>query len=293
MKHFITKCLESIYGSTVKIKNSRSVSGGSINQCQVLELSNGTAVFLKLNENPPNDFFTAEQKSLNLLRSVPDGPRVPKPISLGPGTKYAKLLMLEYIEPASPTDGFYETFAQALAHCHRSTQCFYGLDHDNYIGRTDQINTEEKDPIVFFRENRIRFQQKLARQSGLIDKILDNKLDHLNDKLASLLDVSGEKPALVHGDLWSGNYFADRNQVPCIFDPAAHYGLRESDLAMTELFGRLPQSFYDAYHEAFPLNPGYETRKDLYNLYHLLNHLNLFGRSYLSQVEATVNHYLR
>ncbi len=293
MKHYLIQCLESVYGPTVKIKQSRSVGGGSINQCQVLELSNGTSIFLKVNANPPNDFFTAEQKGLNLLRSIHNGPRVPKPIAIGPGTNQAKLFLLEYIEQASPKDGFYETFAQTLANCHRATQNFYGLDHDNYIGSTDQINTQEADPIVFFRENRIRFQQKLARQSGLINKELDNKLDLLNDKLASLLDVTGEIPALVHGDLWSGNYFADRNQVPCIFDPAAHYGLRESDLAMTELFGRLPQKFYDAYHEAFPLNPGYENRKDLYNLYHLLNHLNLFGRSYLSQVEATVNHYLR
>lgn len=106
------------------------------------------------------------------------------------------------------------------------------------------------------------------------------------------LNLTGDKPALSHGDLWSGNYFADGHQNPCIFDPAAHYGLREADLAMTELFGRLPQAFYEAYHEAFPLNPGYEERKALYNLYHLLNHLNLFGRSYLGSVQEIVNRFV-
>ena len=96
----------------------------------------------------------------------------------------------------------------------------------------------------------------------------------------------------MHGDLWSGNYFSDQHQVPCIFDPATYFGLRETDLAMTELFGRLPQKFYDAYQEAFPLNPGYDERKDLYNLYHLLNHLNLFGSSYLASIEKLVKRYI-
>ena len=105
------------------------------------------------------------------------------------------------------------------------------------------------------------------------------------------MDTTGEKPALLHGDLWSGNYFPGPGQQPCIFDPAVYYGLREADLAMTELFGRLPQQFYDAYHNAFPLNPGYSQRKALYNLYHLLNHLNLFGGSYLSGVEQTVRQF--
>ncbi|NIQ01849.1 MAG: phosphotransferase, partial [Nitrospinaceae bacterium] len=200
--------------------------------------------------------------------------------------------ILEYMEECSPGNGFYPRFAQALAHLHRCTQDRYGLDHDNYIGSTPQVNSPEKDPIVFFRDHRIRFQQTLARQSGLLPKTIDARLDKLCDQIGSLLDVRGEKPALLHGDLWSGNYFVTRGQAPCIFDPATHYGLREAELAMTELFGRLPQEFYDAYHEAFPLNPGYPERKPLYNLYHLLNHLNLFGRSYLSSVESVVNRYV-
>ena len=165
------------------------------------------------------------------------------------------------------------------------------MDHDNYIGSTPQKNTLEKDGIVFFRDQRINFIRQLARQSGLLPVAIDKKLDLLCDKLGKFLNISEEKPALMHGDLWSGNYFPDRDGKPCIFDPAVYYGLREADLAMTELFGRLPQKFYDVYQEVFPMNPGYEERKDLFNLYHLLNHLNIFGSSYLSSVQQIVKRY--
>jgi fructosamine-3-kinase len=151
----------------------------------------------------------------------------------------------------------------------------------------------EADGLTFFREYRLRFQQQLARERGLLPVTTDKKIDQLCDQLDQQLDLSGERPALVHGDLWSGNTFSDTAAKPCLVDPAAHFGLRETDLAMTELFGRLPQTFYDSYRDAFPQNPGYEERKQIYNLYHLLNHLNLFGGSYLASVESTVNTFAR
>ena len=122
---------------------------------------------------------------------------------------------------------------------------------------------------------------------------MDKRLDQLCDKLADILNLESESPALLHGDLWSGNHFPSSGQVPSIFDPAVYYGPREADLAMTELFGSMPQTFYSAYREAFPLDPGYQERSKIYNLYHLLNHLNLFGGSYLSSVEATVNDFIQ
>lgn len=199
---------------------------------------------------------------------------------------------MEYVEESSPTGKFAVHFAQALASMHRYTQDKHGLDHDNFIGSTVQKNTPEKDGLKFFRDHRLRFQQELARASGKLPAGVDKRLDTLCGKLESLL--SSEQPALLHGDLWSGNYFqAKSDQRPCIFDPAVYYGLRESDLAMTELFGSLPDSFYQAYREAFPLNPGYGERRDIYNLYHMLNHLNLFGSSYLSSVESIVNRFIR
>ncbi|MFQ5450499.1 MAG: fructosamine kinase family protein [Nitrospinaceae bacterium] len=290
MKEALEQVLESIYGEPVQIRSTASAGGGSINQTQSLTLSNGEKVFLKYNPHPPKDFFAVEAKGLNLLRAAENGPRIPKPLGLEPGSR-PRFFILEYLEESIPGREFAIRFARALAAMHRVSRNCHGLDHDNYIGSTVQKNSPEKDALVFFRDRRIGFQQELARKSGKLPSTLDQRLDGLRNRLEDWLDVSGEKPALLHGDLWSGNYFAGPGQTPSIFDPAVYFGLRESDLAMTELFGRLPQAFYSAYHEAFPLNPGYADRKDLYNLYHLLNHLNLFGGSYLSSVESIVRHF--
>jgi protein-ribulosamine 3-kinase len=293
MKEILIEALESIYGRSIEIKNSRPVGGGSINRAEVLTLSNRENVFLKTNAHPPDGFFQAEARGLDLLGQAKGGPRIPKPLGHEPDPGQ-KFLLLEYVENSPPTEEFDVTFAQALAAMHRSTQNTHGLDHDNFIGSTAQINTLDKNGLKFFRDRRIKFQQELARVSGKLPAPLDKRIDTLCDKLETLLDTGGEKPALLHGDLWSGNYFQARSDHrPCIFDPAVYYGLRESDLAMTQLFGSLTDSFYRAYHEAFPLSPGYAERRDIYNLYHMLNHLNLFGGSYLSSVETIVNRFIR
>ena len=195
------------------------------------------------------------------------------------------------LESSKESKIFSDQLAQTLAELHRISQDHFGLDHDNFIGSTPQKNDLEKDGIVFFRDHRIDFQRQLAQKAGLLPVSIDKKIDSLCENLNRFLDTSGERPALMHGDLWSGNYFPDSKGNPCIFDPAVYYGLREADIAMTELFGRLPERFYDAYHETFPMNHGYHERKDLYNLYHLLNHLNLFGSSYLSSVQKIVNRF--
>jgi protein-ribulosamine 3-kinase len=291
MRKILLEVLESIYGQSVEIINSRPVGGGSINQTEVLTLSNREKVFLKTNAHPPDGFFLAEARGLDLLRQAKGGPRVPQVLGLEPGPGQ-KFLLLEYVENSPPAKEFDVRFAQALAHLHRLTGDSHGLSHDNFIGSTVQKNTPDKNGLIFFRDQRIRFQQELARSSDKFPASLDKRIDTLCGKLETLMDTEGEKPVLVHGDLWSGNYFQTQSdQRPCIFDPAVYYGFRESDLAMTELFGNLPDSFYRAYHEAFPLNPGYAERRGIYNLYHLLNHLNLFGGSYVSSVESIVNHY--
>jgi len=289
VKDEINQLIEPLYGA--KVETSFATSGGSINQTQVLKLTNGQRVFFKQNPSPPTGFFLAETRGLKLLAQAKNGPRIPKPIAVQLGSRPTFILM-EYIESSSEDENFAERLARSLAELHRMSQEHYGLDHDNYIGSTPQKNALEKDGIVFFREQRIDFQRKLARQSGLLPVAIDKKIDSLCDDLGKFLNISGEKPALSHGDLWSGNYFPDSEGQPCIFDPAVYYGLREADLAMTELFGRLPQRFYDVYQEIFPMNPGYQERKDLFNLYHLLNHLNIFGSSYLSSVQQVVKRYV-
>ncbi|MBI4388863.1 MAG: fructosamine kinase family protein [Nitrospinae bacterium] len=292
MTDAIRELLNAVYREPVRIENAVSVGGGCINETQVLALSNGQKAFLKYHPAPPPGFFEAEARGLALLGQVKTGPCVPKVLALHPVPR-AHYLLLEYVEEHSPGKEFYVRFGEALAELHRTTGDDYGLDRDNYIGKTPQSNAREKDPAVFYRERRFRYQQELARKKGLLSKSLDLKLGRLCDGLAQWIAPPGEKPALLHGDLWSGNYFAVAGQRPFVFDPAVYFGLREADLAMTELFGRLPQSFYDAYRGTFPLAPGYDERKRLFNLYHLLNHLNLFGKSYLSPVERTVDYFVR
>ena len=287
MNKDICTLLESVFGQKVQIEYASPVVGGCINQTSVLKLSNGDQVFLKQNTRPPADFFAVEAKGLKLLAQAVGGPTIPQPLAWQDSS-----LILEYIEQSSPGPDFSVDFARSLANLHKVSQVNFGLDHDNYIGSTLQKNVPTRNGLDFFRDQRLQVQQELARKMGKLPLSIDKRLSKLCDQLDRYVDISGEKPALLHGDLWSGNHFANMDQMPCIFDPAIYFGLREADLAMTELFGRLPQIFYDVYHEAFPLNPGYEERKDIYNLYHLLNHLNLFGDSYLAAVEQVVRRYL-
>ena len=256
MKNELRQLLADLYGDSVRLVNSSSHGGGCINETQIICLSNGERVFLKYNPHPPEDFFKKEAKGLDLLRTSEEGPQIPQVLS----TQNKNFFLMEYLPKESPRGNFYEQFGRSFAALHRTTNTKYGLDHNNFIGKTVQPNTWEKDPIIFFTEYRIRFQQNLARQQGLLPMQTDRNLDTLCDRLKEFLDVTGEKPALSHGDLWSGNHFCGPSQKPCIVDPAAYFGLREADLAMTELFGRMPQQFYDAYNEALPMNPGYEKR---------------------------------
>ena len=291
MKANLFQLLESIYGNSIQIKSFETIGGGCINENQTLKLSNGEQVFLKHNPSPPKNFFKAETDGLLLLGKPKNGPRVPRPLGIS-NKSNPQFLLLEYIETSAPNDQFASRFGHALAEMHRETQEQYGLDHDNFIGTNVQKNNLESDGLVFFREHRIRFQQELARKTRGLPTSIDKRLDLFCEKLGTLLDLKDEKPALLHGDLWSGNYFASHDQIPYIFDPAVYFGLRETDLAMTEMFGRLPQEFYSTYQEVFPTQPGYSERKDIYNLYHLLNHYNLFGGSYLEQADQTVRSLL-
>ncbi len=288
MMEAVLPLLEQVYGKPVAIENSIAQGGGSINEAFRLHLSNGESVFLKHHPNPPPDFFSREAAGLKLLAESSLSFKVPEPLAVM--TQY---ILMEYVEEIPAGRPFYPAFARALAALHRTTRDLHGLGHDNYIGKTKQVNKQEQDGLVFFRDHRIGFQQRLARESGHLPADLDRAIDRLRERLEDHLGPLDEAAALLHGDLWSGNYFATIGQTPCIFDPAVYFGAREADLAMTELFGRLPQSFYDAYNEAYPLFPGYEERKDIFNLYHLLNHLNLFGGSYLASVQSVVNRYTR
>jgi fructosamine-3-kinase len=207
--------------------------------------------------------------------------RAPQPLRHGAGAGQAFLVM-EFLELRARGD--WATLGRMLAHAHRQTGPRFGWARDNFIGATPQRNGWRDDWRQFFAEYRLAPQLALAREKGFeID--IGSALD--------ALDGHRPAPSLVHGDLWSGNAAFLADGAPVLFDPAVYYGDREADLAMTELFGGFPEEFYAAYDAAYPLEPGYARRKHLYNLYHLLNHLNLFGGGYLEQVKTALGALLR
>jgi protein-ribulosamine 3-kinase len=253
------------------IESAARVTGGCIHDCYRVT-ARGTQCFLKVNEPGQADAFAAEADGLAALRAA--GVRAPEPLATGVAAGQAYLL-LEYLDLGGRRD--FAALGRMLADAHRKPGPRFGWQRDNYIGSTPQANGWCSNWTEFWLERRLCPQIELAKRNGFSLSIPSLKL----------LDEHKPQPSLLHGDLWSGNAGFTANG-PVIFDPAVYYGDREADLAMTELFGGFPSEFYRAYGEAFPLDAGYARRKPLYNLYHLLNHLNLFGGGYLAQVEETL-----
>ncbi len=254
------------------------VGGGCINATYRLEGHDGTKYFLKLNDAPHHAMFVSEAAGLAEIAATATL-RVPKPVVHGTA-EMQSFLVLEYLE-LSP-QGNARLLGEQLAALHRHTSSRFGFAHDNHIGSSPQPNTWTSDWMEFWREQRLGFQLKLAMQNGYR---LQETGQKLLEALPAFFDGYTPQPSLLHGDLWSGNHGYLPDGSPVIFDPAAYYGDRECDLAMTELFGGYPADFYAAYRNVWPLHPGYATRRDLYNLYHILNHANLFGGGYVRQAE--------
>ncbi len=273
---------ENGFGNVTGLKQ---VGGGCINNGAVLYTQSGESFFLKTNSHAPEDMFTREAEGLKAL-SIPNGPRVPKPIIAG-----EDFLLMEDLSPGPRSAEYWSQFGRKLAVLHTHTHTRFGFPQDNYIGSTPQPNPWLEDGAIFFAEHRLVYQAHLASQRGLLGSTDVGKVEGLAYRLTQL--VPPQPASLIHGDLWSGNALTDERGSPALIDPAAHYGWAEADLAMTSLFGSFPDKFYSAYEEVRPLENGYRNRFDLYNLYHLLNHLNLFGGSYLGQVISTLRKYSR
>jgi fructosamine-3-kinase len=210
--------------------------------------------------------------------------RVPLPVGTG-GEEDGSIpfIIMENIETGRAKTDFHKTFGRQFAELHKSSQQGrFGFDHDNYLGSTPQPNGWKESWVEFWREHRLGHQLALARKQGLSDPELERRGDLLLDRLEGLIGEPAEPACLLHGDLWGGNYLADSAGEPVLIDPAAYYGRREADLAMTMLFGGFDRSFYAAYEETWSLAEGSEVRLEIYKLYHLLNHLNLFGGTYYS-----------
>jgi len=229
--------------------------------------------------------FVAEATGLAALRAT-GTIRVPEVTDCGSDDEHA-WLVLEHLK-LSPLDrGSGAALGHALAQLHRHTAPQFGWAQDNFIGATPQENAPTDSWTVFYAQRRLLPQLKRARANGM-DRLLFEQGERIAANVAAFFIAGHPQPSLLHGDLWSGNAGQLPDGTPTVYDPAVHYGDREADVAMAELFGGFPESFYAAYREAWPLAAGFETRKTLYNLYHMLNHYNLFGPPYLGQVRRMI-----
>jgi fructosamine-3-kinase len=263
------------------------VAGGDINQSFRLEGRDGALYFLKLNSADRHAMFDAEAAGLNSIAAT-GTIRVPHAITTG-SAEGMSYLVLEHLSLGGQGDA--STLGQQLAALHRHTADRHGYTQDNFIGTTVQPNGWTANWIDFWREQRLGFQLQLAADNGYGGE-LQRLGTRLMSELPAFFDGYVPQPSLLHGDLWGGNHGFLADGTPAIFDPACHYGDRECDLAMTALFGGYPPSFYAAYQDVWPLAPGHEHRRDLYNLYHILNHANLFGGSYARQAENVMRSLL-
>ena len=261
-------------------------AGGPINRILRIQYGN-RACFVKLNAAHRRDMFKAEMAGLRELAEA-GSLKVPTPWCCGDDGTTAFLVM-EYLE--LDRNGDPAQLGEGLARLHRHTHSQFGWGRDNTIGTTAQINTFSDNWVEFWKFKRLHFQLQLAAENGFAGR-LQSKGERLLNEMHTLFNGYQPRPALLHGDLWSGNYAFGRGGEPVIFDPAVYYGDRETDLAMTELFGGFSVDFYSAYRAAYPLDEGYRVRKKLYNLYHVLNHLNLFGGGYLAQAESMIENLL-
>ena len=273
-------------GAAAKVR-ATPVAGGDINRAFRVEIGN-QACFVKTNRAQLLPMFEAERAGLNAINAS-NTIRVPEVYLTGCQGGEAYIVM-EYIELSGRAQP--ERLAQALATMHHCYHTRFGFDCDNTIGSTPQCNTYSDDWVEFWRQHRLEFQLRLAQRNGFDAGLID-----LGRRLAEVLDDFfvdyRPRASLLHGDLWGGNQAADAVGNPVIYDPACYYGDHEADLAMIELFGSPGERFFAAYRERFPIDPGYRRRRDLYNLYHVLNHANLFGGGYGAQARRMIERLLQ
>lgn len=282
----LQRLISSALGTSQQIASTRSCSGGCIHRAEIVTLSDGRELFVKSNRGD-GDPFVKEAEGLAAIAKT-QAIRTPDVITLGPLDDNEFCLVLEAISSASQTKDFWHTFGQQLAELHRSGLADqFGWSSDNYLGSTAQSNQPSSDWCQFWAQQRLGFQIELAKSNRLATNELQRQVDRVIQRLDRLIGEPTDPPSLLHGDLWSGNYMVSDSGEPVLIDPAVYYGRREAELAMCLLFGGFPETFYAGYHSAWPLADGWRQRTKVYQLYHLLNHLNLFGASYLESCLQT------
>jgi protein-ribulosamine 3-kinase len=287
LKKSVGDTLTSQFEKQVKIEEIWSIGGGCINEAISLKTNIGK-FFIKYNSaSAYPEMFEKEAAGLKILAETKTI-EIPEVISSAETGKYA-YLVLQYIETGVSSRNFWNDFGTKLADLHRNTNVYFGLDHDNYIGFLIQRNNPHPDFFSFFISERIEPQLKEAHNKGAFSQSETRYFDSLFNSLHNIIPV--EKPALIHGDLWNGNYMVTADGSPCLIDPAVYYGHREADIAMTQLFGGFHPDFYSAYNHARPMEKDWQKRMDIFNLYPLLVHVNLFGGSYARQVLQIIRQF--
>ncbi len=281
----ITQQIQAVTGQSFHPETIDTIGGGCINQTYRIA-DGGQRFFVKINSVDSGDMFAAEAEGLEEIGRS-HTLRVPRPVCWGQHESHA-WLVLEYLDLGVRSASNPDALGCGLAAMHQCRSNQFGWSRNNTIGSTPQINTRSDDWVSFWCAHRLGFQLHLALENGY-----RGRLQQLGERLLECVEqfFTGYEPSpsLLHGDLWCGNYAYTCSGEPVLFDPAVYYGDREADLAMTELFGGFPQRFYSAYRHEYQLDSGYNARKILYNLYHVLNHLNLFGGSYRQQAEQMMN----
>jgi len=273
-----------------RIIDFQPVGGGCISNALKIKSQNGEFYFLKTNSSAKNDMFIKEAHGILELQKA-NAIKVPSVLLFD-----NEFLLIDYISSGKKHKDFSENFGRKFALLHKFNSETYGFYEDNYIGSNPQPNIaseeENNNWTKFYFNKRILYQLQLAEEFGNSTNELRNGISALENKIEEIVTDSGEKPSILHGDLWSGNYMVNEDGYACIIDPAVYYGNREADLAMTKLFGGFDSRFYSSYNEAYPLAKGYEYRENIYKLYHVLNHLNLFGGGYYSQAMNMIKYYI-
>ena len=283
MQRQLAKEVESTLSGATGISESiidvAPVSGGCINQTWIVTTLTGSRFFVKSNSNFDVTAFEIEAAGLNALRKT-GHLRIPAVVGFGSCGK-SSFLILEAIVQSRQGPNFMENLGRGLANVHSANHSrSFGWDKNNFIGATPQPNTNSKSWVDFWRTNRLEFQLRLAGQNGYAGE-LTRLGGQMCEKLEQWICEQNVSPCLIHGDLWSGNYLADEAGHPVLIDPAVYFAHNEAEFGMISLFGGVSEQFYDAYQEVIPLADGSDDRIAIYRLYHLLNHLNLFGASYL------------
>jgi protein-ribulosamine 3-kinase len=285
-KETIESLLIQVAGTDVKVNEVRPIGGGNTSRAFAVKTTSGN-FFIKTNRAGLIDMFEKEAKNLELLRHIlPNN----TPEVVGFGTiDHISYFILKLIEPGKRVADFWADFGRTLSELHKVNGITFGLDYDNYIGSLPQSNKQNVNWVDFFLEQRIIPQAKKAEK--VLGSDIMSMIDKLGNRLPDLLTQS--RPSLLHGDLWSGNFTLNQKGTVCLVDPATYYGNREIEIAFTKLFGGFEDEFYDAYNEVMPLDKGFfDTRADIYNLYPLLVHVNLFGGWYVASVRETLKRFV-